>query len=182
MPPVGPRLSPIRQSGPSPFPEVFRLPRLQGFRLCPDLPKKIAKDEKPVMTEGAEWKGFFERTMPTIQTVEIAMEITTRKAEGGTIVSLNGRMDALTAPEFEAQMSHIIDAGDRRLVIDMHGLGYISSAGVRSILVVAKKLQAEGGKLALARLTDMVREVLELTGFIKILTICDSTEAALERL
>ncbi len=110
------------------------------------------------------------------------MEITTRKAEGGTIVSLNGRMDTLTAPEFEEQMSHIIDAGDRRLVIDMHGLDYISSAGVRSILVVAKKLQAEGGKLALARLTDMVREVPELTGFIKILTICDSTEAALELL
>ncbi len=110
------------------------------------------------------------------------MEITTRKEKDRTIVSLAGRMDALTAPEFEKQMKRIVDAGGKRLVIDMQGLGYISSAGVRSILVVAKRLRAEGGKFVLASLNDMVREVLELTGFIKILAICDSTEAALERI
>jgi anti-anti-sigma factor len=110
------------------------------------------------------------------------MKIETRQEPNATIVSLAGRMDALTAPEFEKKMNKIIDEGSGNLVVDLKGIDYISSAGVRSILVIAKRLKTDSGRIVLAGLTDIVREVLEMTGFIKILTIRGSTEAALESL
>jgi hypothetical protein len=67
-------------------------------------------------------------------------------------------------------------------VIQLNGLEYISSAGLRSILMVAKQVKARSGRLILTGLTDEVREVFHLSGFHTILRICDTKEAALAEL
>jgi len=65
-------------------------------------------------------------------------ETRTRKIQEGTVLSITGRMDAVTAPEIEKGLSALVDNGEKRLIIDLKDLEYISSAGLRSLLVLAR--------------------------------------------
>ena len=95
------------------------------------------------------------------------MEIT--KTIDGTkaTLALDGWLDTQTAPELEAALAELDDSVSE-LDIDCSGLEYISSAGIRQIVAVHKKM---GGKLALRDVSPEVREVLRLTGTLKRLTI-----------
>lgn len=99
------------------------------------------------------------------------MEITTRKEKGTTIVSVSGRIDAITAPEFEGNLDALITAGEKILLINLSGLGYISSAGLRSILSSAKKLKALSGEILFTGLQGPVDEVFQISGFKSIFKI-----------
>lgn len=109
------------------------------------------------------------------------MEIeNTGKEEGRFIITVTGRMDAVTAPEFENRMLDWIDAGETQLIVDLGGLEYISSAGLRSILTIAKNLKTKQGKLVLCALRDTVKEVFEISGFSTIIPVCESVDAAVK--
>lgn len=82
-----------------------------------------------------------------------------------------GRLDSNSGPVFEKELLGYIDGGSRRLLLDLSELSYISSAGLRVILVAAKKMKAAGGKLVLAGLSAQVAEVFEISGFNRILDI-----------
>ncbi len=110
------------------------------------------------------------------------MKMTTRKEGNDLVVEVSGRMDALTAPEFEKKMRQLMDQGRERFVVDMQQVDYISSAGLRSVLVISKALKAGRGRLLLAGLADAVREVFEMTGFDRILEIYPTVAAAMEKL
>ncbi len=106
------------------------------------------------------------------------MEITDRKEGNARIVSIHGRMDAVTAPEFEKALEGLMGEGETVFVVDLAQLDYISSAGLRSILALAKKLKTSGGVLHLAALQDVVKEVFDISGFSSIIPIYDSVAAA----
>ena len=108
------------------------------------------------------------------------MDIEQIKAENGIIVKLSGRMDATTAPHFEKQCGVLVDQGVHRLAVDFTGLEYISSAGLRSILTIGKKLKASGGALCLCSMSGMVKEVFDISGFTGIFPVFVSPESALE--
>lgn len=110
------------------------------------------------------------------------MEIRVEKDEKCPIVSVKGRMDALTAPDFERQVSEMIEKEDTDFIIDLAELEYISSAGLRSILVAAKKLKQKEKRLFLAALQDVVKEVFEISGFSGIIPIFDSVETVLKQI
>ncbi len=110
------------------------------------------------------------------------MKMTTRNEEKALVVEVAGRMDALSAPEFEKKMRQLMDQGQARFVIDMQAVDYVSSAGLRSVLVVSKALKAGQGRMLLAGLAEAVREVFEMTGFARILEIHPTVAAALEKL
>jgi anti-anti-sigma factor len=110
------------------------------------------------------------------------MEINSRKEKNIPVVSVKGRIDAVTAPEFEKNMSDLISKGENNLIINFADLEYISSAGLRSILATAKKLKAEGGKMLFAGLQGPVEEVFKISGFYSIFSIFDSEAAALNNL
>jgi anti-anti-sigma factor len=110
------------------------------------------------------------------------MEIQKRKTEKCMIVSVSGRLDAVTSPDFEKEMEGCLADGETVLVVDLPGLEYISSAGLRSILAITKKLKARNGKIVLSSLQDMVKEVFEISGFSKILPIFPTKEDALSNL
>ncbi|MDD3978369.1 MAG: STAS domain-containing protein, partial [Methanomicrobium sp.] len=93
-----------------------------------------------------------------------------------------GRIDAITAPEFEKSMSELISKGENNLIINFSGLEYISSAGLRSILATAKRIKAEGGKILFAGLQGPVEEVFKISGFYSIFNIFDSETAALNNI
>ncbi len=107
------------------------------------------------------------------------MELKTRKEKNATVVSIKGRMDSISSPEFEKELSELMAEGQINLIIDFGELDYISSAGLRSILAAAKKLEKKEGKLLLSALKDMVKEVFEITGFTAIFPVYESVESAL---
>ena len=110
------------------------------------------------------------------------MELHVKNKENGVLVSVTGRMDAVSSPEFEKEISSLIDEDNVNFVIDLAGLDYISSSGLRSILVTAKKLKGKNGRIMLASLQNVVREVFEISGFSTIIPIYESVEEAMAAL
>lgn len=110
------------------------------------------------------------------------MNISTRKEQQSVIVTITGRLDAVTVPGYETCVHGIVDGGETRLVIDLAELEYISSAGLRGLLVTAKQLKAKNGQLRFANVRGPVREVFDISGFGSIFAMDDSLELSLEAL
>ena len=110
------------------------------------------------------------------------MEITVRKEGSAAVVSVTGRIDAITAGEFEKGLSELMAGGDCTLVLNFNGLEYISSAGLRSILSTAKQLKAKEGKMLFAGLQGSVKDVFKISGFGSIFKIYDTEEEALRQI
>jgi anti-anti-sigma factor len=107
--------------------------------------------------------------------------IENEKIDEITAVSIKGRLDSVTAPEMETHCRALIEKGETRILIDLDGLEYISSAGLRVLLVIAKSVKAKSGTLVLCRLAPIVREVMEISGFDKIFEMAGTREEALAR-
>lgn len=82
-----------------------------------------------------------------------------------------GRLDVSSAPELEAIAKQAVEKQRGRVVMDMHLLDYISSAGLRSLLLVSRQIQAMGGKIVVATPTQPVQDVLDMAGFASIIPI-----------
>ena len=83
-----------------------------------------------------------------------------------TIIALGGQLDAHTAPEFERFLEDVVrDDGKRKLVLDFHGLEYISSAGLGVLMGLIEEVRAAGGDMKLAALPEKIFHVLDLLGF-----------------
>lgn len=100
------------------------------------------------------------------------MDIRIDRDGNDMVVSILGRMDAVTAPDFDQQVGNWIADGEKRFVVDLSELEYISSAGLRSMLSMAKKLKQNQGALALCGLKGVVKEVFDVSGFSSIFNIC----------
>ena len=95
------------------------------------------------------------------------MKIDFNKNEGILNISLDGRLDTITAPEFEEFLKSNL-AGVESVVIDCEKLEYVSSAGLRVLLSLNKKFK---NRLTLVNVQELVMEVFEVTGFVNILEI-----------
>lgn len=94
----------------------------------------------------------------------------TRKTNGNELeIALEGRLDTMTAPELEAELSGSLD-GAEHLTLDLAGLIYISSAGLRVLLAAQKKMSKKGG-MTVTHVGETIMEIFEVTGFTDILTI-----------
>lgn len=107
------------------------------------------------------------------------MEITMKRENKGLILSVKGRLDAVTSPEFEATAFSAVEKGDATILIDMSAVDYISSAGLRGILALMKKLKPLNGRLILFAMQDQVKEVFAISGFSSIIEIVDNEQVAL---
>jgi anti-anti-sigma factor len=94
------------------------------------------------------------------------------------IITPSGRLDSLSAPAFEAQLLEKLTQ-HQRLVLDLSQLDYISSAGLRVLLLVAKRIKQIDGLFVLSGPRPQLREVFEISGFMTILDIRPSMEEAL---
>jgi anti-anti-sigma factor len=106
------------------------------------------------------------------------MDITVKPGDGATVVEIRGSVDGLTADELLATLDREVDAGHVRLVADLSGLEYTSSAGLRALLGTVKRARSRGGDLRLAAVQAPVHKVLELAGFTGILKLFDDVPAA----
>jgi anti-anti-sigma factor len=110
------------------------------------------------------------------------MDISTEKEKNYAIVGVKGKIDAVTSPEFEKSLSDLINQGDKILLMDLTGLEYISSAGLRSILSTAKKLKTVDGQMIFFGLQGSVKDVFRISGFGSIFKIHDSEADAIKGL
>ena len=109
------------------------------------------------------------------------MEIGEEKLEGVFILEPRGRVDSVSSGDLEGALLRGLEAGETRLAVNLEGVEYISSAGLRVLLMLVKKLQAGGGRLVLFAMPESVRLVFELAGFLALFDIEDTREAALAR-
>ena len=106
------------------------------------------------------------------------MEISGVKDGEVMVFQISGRLDAQTAPTAEAEVKNWLGQGENKLIGDLSNLDYISSAGLRILLMAAKSLKGCGGALCLFGLKDAVREVFEMAGFTSVIPLAgDKGEA-----
>lgn len=98
------------------------------------------------------------------------------------VVAPVGRIDTTTSAAVEETLRKVVDAGGRALIVDLERVDYISSAGLRVFLVLAKRLRSERGRLVLCGMPEPVRQVFHLAGFIPLFEIERNREAAVARL
>ena len=93
-----------------------------------------------------------------------------KKLEGTKLeITLEGRLDTITAPTLEGELKQSLD-GITELVFDVGKLEYISSAGLR-VLLAAQKIMNKQGSMIIKNVNDVINDVFEVTGFSDILTI-----------
>jgi len=110
------------------------------------------------------------------------MEIRQEKKGQVLIVGPVGQLDTRTSHDFEKKIVELLGSGERRFVIDLSQLEYVSSAGLRVLLLLAKKLDAMEGELVLSGMNAQVREVFDVAGFTGIFTILPTEADAMEKL
>ena len=98
-----------------------------------------------------------------------------RTQEGIQVAEIIGDIDRSTAQEIEARLLPQIQAGTR-LILDMRGVNYMSSAGLRMLLIMYRELKEHQGEIALSGLSDRLQDIMAVTGFLKHFTICQSVE------
>lgn len=109
------------------------------------------------------------------------MNITDERRGDVLVVRPEGRIDTNTSDDLDRALAGRIDGGARRLVIDMGGTDYISSAGLRVLLLAAKKLKGVSGQLVLGGMNPSVRQIFELAGFVAIFAIEPDVDRAVAR-
>lgn len=92
------------------------------------------------------------------------MQIIKNEEKNKVIVYVDGRIDTLTASDFEKQLIELIN-NNKDVIIECSKIEYISSAGLRSLLVLEKLAAVKKINIVLCRLPELVREVLEISGF-----------------
>lgn len=106
------------------------------------------------------------------------INVSSRKEGSAAVIQISGRIDAVTAPDFERACLEVVHAGEKIVVLDLGGVLYISSAGLRSLLIIGRELQASGGVLRLANVSSLISKIFELSNFHTLFPFFDSVEKA----
>ena len=96
------------------------------------------------------------------------MKTTIQETDNQLIAVLSGEMDTAAAVEVEAALQPLFDSKGKDIVLDCTELEYIASSGLRILLNLLKKVKAGGGRVIMKNVNEVIRDVLELTGFISI--------------
>ena len=110
------------------------------------------------------------------------MQVTTERQDGVLTVYVSGRIDAGSASEFEETVRTVIEDGDRLVIMDFENLLFISSSGLRVVLMTAKSLRGRDAAFALCSLSGALLDVFRISGFDKIIAIHPTRADALASL
>ena len=112
----------------------------------------------------------------------VGLNVTVEQANNKSILRLQGRLDATSVPLLEKKFNDIIDQNQRKFLVDFARVDYLSSAGLRLLLAISKKLRARGGLCALCNMADEVLDIIKMAGFEKILQIYSTEKDGLAAL
>ena len=88
-----------------------------------------------------------------------------------TVICLSGQLDTLSSPDLEKEITNILEGNAQNVVLDGGKLTNISSAGLRLLLILQKKMSQKGGTFVLRNIQDSIMEIFKITGFSSFLTI-----------
>lgn len=107
------------------------------------------------------------------------MEISTETRNGALIAKVEGRIDGANARDFESAVQTAARDCEGAVIIDCENLSYISSAGLRAILLIARMLGKRQVKFALCSLSDPIADIFQISGFDQIISTHSSRDEAL---
>jgi anti-anti-sigma factor len=107
------------------------------------------------------------------------MDLREDRVGGVTVVEVRGRVDSATAPTLAERLTATLDAPERRVVLDLTQLEYISSAGFRVLLLAAKRADEARSRLVLCGVSGKVRQLFDLGGFLDLFAISASRDDAI---
>ena len=110
------------------------------------------------------------------------MEISRETVKGVDVIKLSGRLNTTSAPDAEKEITTIIEENPEALLINLAKVDYISSAGLRVLLLGAKMMRKDKGILGLCCLQNAVKEVFDISGFTAIFRIFDAEEDAIKKM
>ncbi len=102
------------------------------------------------------------------------LEVSSRQFADVVVAEPTGRIDHQSAPQFEAALAPLVEeacSGKGALVLDFRGVEYISSVGLRALMIAAKQLRAGGAKIAVTNLRPIVAEILAISRFDRLLGV-----------
>jgi anti-anti-sigma factor len=108
----------------------------------------------------------------------MSIEIRIAKEGEVPVVTITGRLDGFGAQQLDESLREIVPDDTRSVILNLAGVGYLSSAGIRVFLVLKKRLKQRGGTLALANVQEFPRNVLEMAGFLNVLELYPSVKEA----
>jgi anti-anti-sigma factor len=107
------------------------------------------------------------------------MNVTINKEGEINVVSVEGRLDTTNYGELEHHLSSLTDKQENNILLNLEKLEYISSSGLRILLMFLKKIKAAEGRFMLCSMTADIKEIFEISGFINIFEIFDNKTDAL---
>ena len=108
------------------------------------------------------------------------MEYQTRTQNSVTILELKGDLDVDGAPRFQKAVEDIVDAGGRKIVVDLSQTPFMDSSGLGVLVAAHRRISAAGGSLALAQPTPILQKVFELTRTHRVFNMYDSVNSAIQ--
>lgn len=104
------------------------------------------------------------------------MQINISSDDNTVVAVISGEIDGKTAPQAQSELLPAIGESGK-IVLDMGGVTYLSSAGLRMLLLLYRSAAAKGGKVALVGLSEEITDVMAMTGFLKFFTVESTLEA-----
>ena len=111
----------------------------------------------------------------------IAVQISARNVDDAVVVTVVGELDGKTAPGAQQEIAPLIPAGGR-VVLDMPGVGFMSSAGLRMMLLLYRQALSKESRIALVGLSEEIQDTMSATGFLDFFVVSDSVETGLDLL
>lgn len=108
------------------------------------------------------------------------MELTEQKTPQCMIIGINGRLDTTNYSILEKKLMEMIDNQNDRILVECSKMDYVSSSGLRILLMALKKITISKGKFVLCGLQENIREIFEISGFTNIFEIYGTQEEALK--
>lgn len=108
------------------------------------------------------------------------MNITVAKVDETNIVGIEGRLDTTNYSELESSLAGLTAQNEKRILLDLSKMDYISSSGLRILLMYLKKMKAVEGRFMLSGMSQEIKEIFEISGFINIFEIYDDQESAIK--
>ncbi len=109
------------------------------------------------------------------------MKIDVNSVGGVSVVAVEGTIDGSTAPAAQEQILPLVTPGCR-LVLDMARVDFMSSAGLRMMLLLFRRVSGTNGRIVLSGLSEEIKDTMSLTGFLDFFTTCDTVDAGLAAL
>ena len=111
--------------------------------------------------------------------MSVGLDVHIEEQEGKQVLHIGGRLDAANAPKLQVKLNELIKQGHEEIVLNFTKIEYLSSAGVRLLLSMTKKLSQSGG-FKLCALHEDVMEIIKMAGFERILDIYPTEKEALD--